>query len=277
MIILSSLYNDSIAFDIDTFYYNIVNDIYNHGEEVYGTKEINNYRATLCNIDQNVINIRGLSKRYMAAELLWYLCGRNDVAFISKYASLWGRISDDGKTNNSAYGYILQKKHGFNQIEKIIELLKTDLLSRRAVLNINVPNKDVIETKDEMCTICLQFLVRDGRLNCTVVMRSNDCITGTVYDVTYFTLIQKYIADALGLEYGEYVHIGISLHLYERHYNKAAEIIEKYEAGLKDEQPFTIDHNNLFAHYEEAMIDVEQNGVTPEDAFYKYEIYKDIN
>lgn len=52
---------------------------------------------------------------------------------------MWNKLSDDGITANSAYGYILQKKHGFNQIEKIIELLKVDPYSRRAVMNINVP------------------------------------------------------------------------------------------------------------------------------------------
>lgn len=270
---MSTLYNDSVAFDIDSFYYNIINDVYNHGTEVNGTKEINNYRATLYNINQNVINIRGLSKRYMAAELLWYLTGRNDVEFISKYASLWGRISDDGKTNNSAYGYILQRKHGFNQIEKMIELLKADPHSRRAVMNINVPNENVIETKDEMCTICLQFMIRDNKLNCTAVMRSNDCITGTVYDVTYFTLLQKYIADALGIDYGEYVHIAISMHLYERHYKKASEIIEKYDDNSKDDQPFTIDHHRLFTFYEDIMRDVEINDVNPEDAFFNYGVF----
>lgn len=267
------IYDDSVAFDIDTFYYNIINDIYNHGVEVNGTKEINNYRATLYNINQNVINIRGISKRYLAAELLWYLCGRNDVEFIGKYASLWGRISDDGKTNNSAYGYILQKKHGFNQIEKMIELLKVDPYSRRAVININVPNKNVIETKDEMCTICLQFLIRDNKLNCTAVMRSNDAFTGTVYDVTYFTLIQKYIADALGIDYGSYTHIAISMHLYNRHYDKATQIIERYNSGIKDDIPINIDHHRLFTFYKDAMFEVEKNNMTPEDAFFKYKIF----
>ena len=114
------IYDDSVAFDINTFYRNMISDVYNYGSIVNGTKEINNYRATLYNVNNPIISIRNISKRYLAAELLWYFCGRNDVEFIGKYASMWKRLTDDGVTSNSAYGYIIKRKHGLNQIEKII-------------------------------------------------------------------------------------------------------------------------------------------------------------
>lgn len=130
------------------------------------SKELTNYMFTIDDITDNVITLqtRDTSYTYLAAELLWYWQSRNDVEFIGKFATLWNKISDDGITNNSAYGYILQEKHGFNQIEKIIELLQKDPSSRRAVLNINVPNENVIETKDEMCTICLNMYIRKWKI-----------------------------------------------------------------------------------------------------------------
>lgn len=213
--------------NMDEIYRRLCEDLRN-APRVRGTKEINNYSFTLTNLDNNVINIRDISESYICGELLWYALGRNDVAFINKFAGLWGRISDDGVTSYSAYGDIVFKRHGFDQVEKIIQLLCADPDSRRAVINFNVPNKNVIETKDEICTIALQFLIRDGQLNCTGIMRSNDVWYGLPYDVIFFTELTKYIARRLGVRYGEYTHHVISIHVYERNYadiEKAAETI----------------------------------------------------
>lgn len=180
------------------------------------TKELNNYKFVLKDIHQSIITIRGISKKYLLAELLWYINERNDKEFIGQFASLWNNISDDGITNNSAYGYILGKKYGFNQIEQIIELLKKDPNSRRAVLNISDPAINRITTKDMQCTVCLQFLLRDNKLNCTGYMRSNDVWFGLPYDVVYFTFLQKYIAYRLGVGCGSYTHFVGSIHMYLR-------------------------------------------------------------
>ena len=186
--------------------------------KVRGTKELNNYSFTLTDLDRNVINVRNISKSYVCGELLWYALGRKDVAFINKFAGLWGRISDDGITSYSAYGDIVFNRHGFNQVEKIIQLLCNDPESRRAVINFNVPNEHVIETKDEICTIALQFLIRDGKLNCYGIMRSNDVWFGLPYDTIFFTELTKYIAKRVGVPYGTYTHTVVSLHVYERNY-----------------------------------------------------------
>ena len=189
---------------------------------VRGTsKELNNYSFTIENVKDNVISLksRNTSYSYLAGEMLWYWEGRNDLDFISHFSSFWNKISDDGKTANSAYGYILKNKHGFNQIEKIIELLKKDPSSRRAVLNINVPNENVIETKDEMCTICLIFFIRENKLYCTSVMRSQDVVFGLTFDAVYFMQLQKYIAKRLNVELGSYTHFTTSIHFYDRDYD----------------------------------------------------------
>lgn len=158
--------------------------------------------------------------------MLWYALGRKDVAFINKFAGLWGRISDDGETSYSAYGDIVFNRHGFNQVEKIIQLLCDDPESRRAVINFNVPNENVIKTKDEICTIALQFLIRDGKLNCTGIMRSNDVWYGLPYDVIFFTELTKYIAKRLNIPYGTYTHNVVSLHVYERNYDDIVNLAE---------------------------------------------------
>lgn len=194
-------------------------------QNVRNTKEMNNVQICLEDINQNIVSVRGISPSYLFGEWLWYFTGRNDMKFISKYGAMWEKLSDDGITNNSAYGYLMQKAFGFNQVEKIIDLLSEDPTSRRAVINLNTPNKNVIETKDEPCTIALQFLIRNNKLYCTTMMRSNDIWLGFPYDVAFFTELQKYIADRLEIAYGSYTHFVVSMHLYDRNYEEVKNIV----------------------------------------------------
>lgn len=204
--------------------------------------EIMNAQVCLTNVDNNIISIRNISKVYLMAELTWYFAGRNDVAFIGAFAKKWKDLSDDGITNNSAYGYLLKSGYGFNQIEKVIELLKKDPMSRRAVININVPNVFVIETKDEPCTIALQFLIRNKKLYCTAIMRSNDIWYGFPYDVAFFTELQKYIATRLEIEPGDYTHFATSLHVYEKDRKQISKI------NLRKSDPVIFNRDNFFTY-----------------------------
>ena len=158
--------------------------------------------------------IRKMPMRYAVGELMWYLSGSNKLSAIQNYTSAWDRMSDDGKTVNSNYGWCIHKKYGFDQWEYVKDLLMLDPNSRQAVLHIktadNTPSKDV------NCTVCLQFLLRDGELHATVYMRSNDIWMGFPYDVFSFTALQCKMAMELGVKMGTYTHIAGSLHLYER-------------------------------------------------------------
>lgn len=219
--------------NINTAYKKVCKDLLKKGETISGGKttrgdykELRNYSFTIDDITNDVINLktRNISYNYLVGEILWYWSARNDLNFIKHFSKFWDMISDDGKTSNSAYGYILQKKHGFNQIEAVIDLLKKDPSSRRAVLNFNTPNINMAYTKDEVCTICLSFMIRDNKLDCTAVMRSNDVIFGLSYDLSYFISLQKYIADRLGVSYGSYTHYAFSMHVYEKDFDLVSDI-----------------------------------------------------
>lgn len=158
--------------------------------------------------------IRKLPMRYCIGEMLWYLSGNNSLKEIQKYTKNWDRMSDDGETVNSNYGYCIKKKFGFDQWEYIKTMLENNPNSRQAVIHIktadNKPSKDV------NCTVCLQFFIRDNKLYLTTYMRSNDLWLGFPYDVFQFTAMQILMSMELGLDLGTYTHVAGSLHLYER-------------------------------------------------------------
>lgn len=160
-------------------------------------------------------DVRQMSERYAIGEALWYLAADNGLKGIQNYTSAWDRMSDDGETVNSNYGWCIRRKFGFDQWEYVKNLIRKDQMTRQAVIHIKTA--DNAETKDMNCTVALQFLVRDGKLNMITTMRSNDLWMGFPFDVFQFTCMQQLMAIELGLGFGEYVHNVGSLHLYERH------------------------------------------------------------
>lgn len=165
--------------------------------------------------------IRNMPMRYAIGELLWYLSGDPSLDAIRLFTNAWDRMSDDGITVNSNYGWCIKKKYGFDQWEWCKEELRKNSFSRRAIIHIKEPNDK--ESKDVNCTVSLQFFVRENKLYMTTYMRSNDLWMGFVYDVFQFTCMQILMSMELGLELGTYTHIAGSLHLYKRDYEKSLE------------------------------------------------------
>ena len=255
---------------VNVAYRKLCRDLYEKGHVMEtrnirgGTKELCNYMFTIDDLDSEYVTLLNgkTNLTYLAAELLWYWSSRNDTEFIGKFGSMWKKLSDDGVTNNSAYGYILQEKHGFNQIEKIIELLTVDPYSRRAVMNINVPNEKVIETKDEPCTVCLDYQIRNGKLHCTCVMRSNDVNFGLRNDLGFFIYLQKYIARRLNIPVGTYTHFAMSIHFYDRD----TKFIKDIAYGTMETEGEILDIDSLINN-KDMLIDWIDNSFTNKDDF----------
>lgn len=163
--------------------------------------------------------IRNMPMRYAIGELAWYLAGSNRVSDIARFAKKWVDISDDGVTNNSAYGWRIHDKFDFDQWEYVKGLMQRDPNTRQAVIHIK--DADNRPTKDTPCTMYLQFMLRDSKLNLSVHMRSNDIWMGVPYDMFSFCFLQMKMAMELGVEIGEYTHYAGSLHMYSRDYQAA--------------------------------------------------------
>lgn len=202
------------------------------GKDVAGTKEMLNSGFTLLDITDNIATARtGYSLSYMLGVLAWYFTDREDVESTSKFPSFLKCIGDGGVTTRSAYDAIVFNRYGFDQIAQVIDTLKRDPYSRRAVIDFNVQDPERFDTKDEICAIALVFELRGGKLDCTGIMRSNDVWLGTPYDVVFFTELQKHIANELGVGYGKYTHFAVSLHAYAEDIDRVREVwCRKHEA-----------------------------------------------
>lgn len=189
------------------------------------TKELIGFRGEITNPQNRLVlnPSRALDRRYLVGELCYFLAGRTDLASIYHYSKFWAKVSDDGETVNSAYGYRLfyeKNTHEYTQLDYILDILKEDPYSRKAVMPIY--NKDnAHKSNDNPCTMFLQFFIRNNALECHAFMRSNDIWLGFPYDVAFFTLVQEIVYLSLKHPYpdlllGSYFHNVTSLHAYER-------------------------------------------------------------
>jgi hypothetical protein len=151
------------------------------------------------------------------------LAGRNDVQSVARYASNMRNFSDDGEVLHGAYGFRWREFFAEDQLLDIIELLRKDKQTRRAVLTMWSPNGDLTtldglggqDSKDLPCNTHIYFRYVSGRLDMTVCNRSNDAVWGLFgANVVHMSMLHEYVSIASGLELGYYHQMTNNLHVY---------------------------------------------------------------
>lgn len=155
---------------------------------------------------------RRLNYAYLIIEKFMYLTQICDpkilIAYNNKMADF---LNLDKGDFDGAYGPRIAENQ---QLLYCYNELKNDPDSRRAVVTIHNA-KDCQETKDSACTLNWHFMIRDGKLDMIVDMRSNDILWGTCLDIPAFCFIQEVMAKWLNIPIGKYVHNTSSLHYYK--------------------------------------------------------------
>jgi hypothetical protein len=150
-------------------------------------------------------------------EAIWMLAGHDDVAFPAQFAGNIRNYSDDGIRLNGAYGYRWAHHFGYDQLSYVIQELRSNPQSRRVVLQMWDGIDDLRNTtsKDLPCNLSCLFKIRDRKLHMTVMNRSNDAIWGCYgANAVHFSMLQEFVACAVGVELGRYWQISDSLHIY---------------------------------------------------------------
>lgn len=215
-------------------------------------KEFTNALLVLNKPQNRVVTIpeRETSMNYLAGEFAFYMSGSNKLKNISHYSKFWNHVSDNGRTVNSGYGYKLFKKRTKrnNQFEYAMEQLLRDKDSRKAIMEIYTAENANVSTKDNPCTMYLQFFIRENKLDCHCYMRSNDIWFGLTYDIPFFTIIQELLLIRLryymypDLNLGRYYHNVGSLHVYEKNFDQVRDVsFKEYKLYRNFFPPMTIE------------------------------------
>ena len=122
------------------------------------------------------------------------------------------------------YSERLQNYQGRNQLIDIVERLKQDMGSNRAVAVTFNPFIDN-ERADIPCLQLIQALVRDDKLILSVYFRSNDLYGAFPSNMMFLTYLGMKIANELRVQFDYIDYHCSSLHIYETDYKQALEVV----------------------------------------------------
>lgn len=233
------MYDNYVGTNSSVLLPDLLSDLLNNGHEIGSraglTKELTCIGITMTQPWQREMLTAGRKPNLAAAiaETMWVLSGRDDVAWLERYLPRAGEFSDDGVKWRGAYGDRLRrwpKSDGsgdvVDQISYIVDLLKKETGTRRAVAMLYDPARDNIESKDIPCNNWLSFISRLGKLDLHVAVRSNDAIWGwSGINVFEWSTLLEIVAGLTGLQVGSLHFSTTSFHLYGRHFDKARLIV----------------------------------------------------
>lgn len=193
--------------------------------------------------------------QYLKDELCAYLACDTSLDTFGKISKFWNKLSDDGATVNSAYGYIVNSlklenkkfkemerdvkhsaqafkdtyvlwvKQTFTQMDWVIESFKKDKDTRQAIMFVASPFFQYEDNKDFICTLNYHFIIdSNDRLNMIVNRRSQDIHFGMTFDVPWEVVLQHIVLYEVRKFYpnvtlGTYQLNCNSLHMYERNFD----------------------------------------------------------
>lgn len=183
----------------------------------------------------NLFDIFKTKEDYINKEYEWYNSQSLDAKWIGQYAKTWLKCADENQKINSNYGYLLFSAQNGYQFANVLAELAKDETSRRAVAYYTNPFMHYIGGKDHICTLAVQYLLRNNILDCVVYMRSNDIVYGLIgADLWWQNEILNLLCDRLTVALTQMIYPGDihwlpgSLHIYERHWAKLDDFIQKY-------------------------------------------------
>lgn len=195
---------------------------------------------------------RKMSYRFMLAEAIWMMTGKDTLQDLAKYNKRMAEFSDDGVILAGAYGPRIME-----QIDYVVDELYKDPNTRRATLTTWIKNPAA--SKDIPCTVAMTFMIRRGMLSMHVFMRSSDAWLGVPYDVFSFSMIATLVATRYNarvyknfdidprhaVAMGTLYLTAANAHLYSEHHDKAVQILQKYNFLDKSGNVMQVDERDV--------------------------------
>ncbi|MBB3945805.1 thymidylate synthase [Rhizobium skierniewicense] len=173
-----------------------------------------------------VLTTKKLHLRSIIHELLWFLKGDTNIAYLKQHGvSIWDEWADEDGNLGPVYGaqwrsWPAPDGRHIDQITLLIESLKTNPNSRRHIVSAWNP-----ALVDDMalppCHCLFQFYVADGKLSCQLYQRSADIFLGVPFNIASYALLTLMVAQVTGLKPGDFVHTLGDAHIYANHFEQA--------------------------------------------------------
>ncbi len=224
-------------------YHDLINHILENGTVKQdrtgtGTKSVFGYQMRF-DLSEGfpMVTTKKLHLKSIVYELLWFLNGDTNIKYLQENGvRIWNEWADENGDLGPVYGYQWRNWNGdeIDQISEIIETLKTNPDSRRMLVSAWNPSvlpdtsksfsENVANGKAALppCHAFFQFYVADGKLSCQLYQRSADVFLGVPFNIASYALFTMMMAQACGLEAGEFIHTFGDAHIYSNHKEQIA-------------------------------------------------------
>jgi thymidylate synthase len=171
------------------------------------------------------ITTKKLHLRSIIHELLWFLKGETNIAYLKENGvSIWDEWADANGELGPVYGsqwrsWPAPDGRHIDQIEQLLHQIKNNPDSRRMIVSAwNVGLIDQMALPP--CHAFFQFYVADGKLSCQLYQRSADMFLGVPFNIASYALLTMMIAKVCNLELGDFVHTFGDAHIYSNHFEQ---------------------------------------------------------
>lgn len=223
--------------NFDSQYLQVVSGIMKDGAEEYNERTGYHTRIkTGLHFDFNLqtgfplLTLRKMPLKLFISEQVWFIQGDKNLDFVNKFTKIWQNFAEEDGTVSTAYGYRWNNFFERNQLDSLVEMLKSEPSSRQGVVVTWDPNSDGLvspKKKNVPCVPVWMANIVDGKLNFHVIFRSNDVMLGMPHDIAGFALLQHMLAQEVGRQVG-YLHYSVShAHIYENHYEQAQTLMDR--------------------------------------------------
>jgi thymidylate synthase len=183
------------------------------------------------------LTTKKLHLRSIIVELLWFLRGDTNVAFLHQHdVSIWDEWADDAGDLGPVYGYQWRSwptPNGghIDQITRLVDEIRRNPDSRRLIVSAwNVA--DIENMALPPCHCLFQLYVSNGKLSCQLYQRSADVFLGVPFNIASYALLTLMLAQVCGLAPGEFIHSFGDVHLYLNHERQARLQLEREPRSL---------------------------------------------
>ena len=198
-----------------------------------------------------LLTTKKLHTKSIIVELLWFLRGETNVAYLKEHGvSIWNEWADAKGDLGPVYGkqwrsWPTADGRHIDQIKQLLEQLRKTPDSRRLIVSAwNVAELDQMALMP--CHALFQFYVAGGKLSCQLYQRSADIFLGVPFNIASYALLTLMIAQVAGLKPGDFVWTGGDCHLYSNHLDQTREQLSRTPRKLPT-MTLNPDVHDLFA------------------------------
>jgi thymidylate synthase len=231
------------------------NGVFKEDRTGTGTKSVFSRQMRFDISDGNipVLTVKKMFVKGIIVELLWLISGSQNIKPLrDEKVHIWDEWADDDGNIGPIYGPELRGTiDGYDQLSRVINMLKSDPSSRRMVVSyfnkMRLPIESLTPQENVRmgygalapCHYTWQLYTQKlpkpnadypggYKVSLDMTQRSCDLFLGVPFNIAQYSILLAMICQVTGNMPGEFIWSGKDVHIYNNHIEQCKELIERY-------------------------------------------------